>query len=156
MAFDYKPGLQAQAGFKTNASDPQDAVTPVKPVDHPVVATISVTSAGVEVPGGTAGAPVIVQQTSMTPTAGSKLDGTVTNASGGFFLAADPTRKPGDVQGQNTSSTATIAFEEFNGTAVINTTYTVPPLQTFSITTNNRVNFISSAATSPVAITKIV
>lgn len=114
--------------------------------------------------GGSLAAPLMVQSAATTvATAGTNLGGTVTTASGGFFLAADPTRKPGDVQGQNTGANP-IAFNEFNGTAVIGGTtaaptgdansYVVPPLGTFSITTNQRVNFVSLTGSSTVAITR--
>lgn len=85
-------------------------------------------------------------------TAGTDLSGNATTTSGGFNIPASSTRRPGDVQGQNVS-TSVIGFNEFNGTAAIGSpgTYTVQPGGTFSITTTNRVNFI--AATGPAAVT---
>lgn len=106
--------------------------------------------------GGTQGSPTVVQSTSATPTAGTNLSGTATTTSGGFSIAASSTRKPGDVQGQNISAVS-IGFNEFGGTAAIGTagTYTVPAGSTFSITTNNLVNFIAASGTAAITITSL-
>jgi hypothetical protein len=89
-------------------------------------------------------------------TAGTNLSGTVTTTSGGFNLAASATRKPGDVQGQNIGAN-NIGFNEFGGTAAIGTagTYTVVPGATFSITTNQLVNFIAATGNTAVTITGV-
>lgn len=97
-----------------------------------------------------------VQSTSNAPTAGTNLSGTATTTSGGFNLAALTTRKPGDVQGQNISAVS-IGFNEFGGTAAIGTagTYTVAAGGTFSITTNQLVNFIAASGTAAITITSV-
>lgn len=118
------------------------------------VATTLTSSTGTEI--GTAGSPLVTSGSGAAATAGTNLSGTVTAVSGAFNLPASATRKPGDVQGQNVSATLSLAFNEFNGTAALNTagSYTVGPGQTFSITTNNQVNFISTG-NCPVTITGI-
>ncbi len=89
-------------------------------------------------------------------TAGANLSGTATTASGAFNIPANAARKPGDVQGQNVGQN-TIGFNEFGGTAAIGSagTYTVPAGATFSITTNQLVNFIASGGNSAVTITSL-
>lgn len=84
------------------------------------------------------------------------LSGTVTTTSGQFSLPMDAYRRPGDLQGQNVG-TNNIGFNEFGGTATIGAagTWTVPPGQTFKITTNQRVNFVAANGDTPVTITRI-
>jgi|GEM_PF-6367130 len=91
---------------------------------------------------------------SFGPVSGSNLSGTATTTSGGFNIPANANRRPGDLQGQNVA-TVSIGFNEFNGTAAIGSagTYTVPAGATFSITTNQQVNFIAASGTAPVTIT---
>lgn len=161
MALTYQPDLQPQAGQIVSVADPDDAQTPIKKVRIPAVTVVD--ASGAQAAAGTAASPTVVQSTSMTPTAGTNLGGTVTTTSGGFSLAADATRKPGDVQGQNTGANP-IALNEFGGTAVIGGTaaaptgdansYVVLPIGTFSITTNRQVNFIALGGSSTVAITR--
>lgn len=90
------------------------------------------------------------------PTAGTNLSGIATTISGAYNIPADPLRHPGDVQGQNISP-VNIGFNEFGGTAVIGSTgtYTVPPGGTFTISTNQQVNFIAASGTAGVTVTGI-
>lgn len=98
----------------------------------------------------------VTTTSSGTATAGTNLSGTVTTTSGVFNLPALATRKPGDVQGQNIGAN-NIGFNEFGGTAAIGTagTYTVIPGATFSITTNQLVNFIAATGSTAVTITSV-
>lgn len=79
--------------------------------------------------------------------------GTATTTSGGLTVAANTSRK--SLVGQNLSA-VNIGFHEFNGTAVIGTagTYTVPAGGSFSISTQNAVNFIAASGTAAVTLTE--
>lgn len=86
------------------------------------------------------------------PTATNR-SGTATTTSGGLNVPANAARKT--LTGQNIS-TVVIGFNEFGGTAAIGTagTYTVPAGGSFSISTQNAVNFIAASGTAAVTMTE--
>lgn len=97
--------------------------------------------------------PLPVQTGALSATTNDR-SGTATTTSGAFFVAANTNRR--ELVGQNESTTLTIYFNEFNGTAAAATagSYTVPPLTGFRVSTKNRVNFVSPGGSAPVTMTE--
>ena len=85
--------------------------------------------------------------------AGTNRSGTATTTSGGLSVAANTARR--FLVGQNIGAN-NIGFNEFGGTAAIGTagTYTVPPGSSFSISTQNLVNFIAATGSTAVSMTE--
>lgn len=101
--------------------------------------------------GGAAASPTYV--VSGVAPAGTNRSGTATTTSGGLSVAANASRRA--LVGQNIS-TVNIGFNEFGGTAAIGTagTYTVPPGSSFSVATNQLVNFVAASGTAAVTMTE--
>lgn len=80
--------------------------------------------------------------------------GTLVGGTTGFSVPAKNNRYI--LQGQNVSN-ATIGYNEMGGTAAIGSpgTYTVPPLQSFNISTKNQINFVVASGTAAVTMTEI-
>jgi hypothetical protein len=80
--------------------------------------------------------------------------GTATTTSGGLTVPANDQRK--GLVGQNLSTTTNIGINEHGGVAAIGTagTFTVGPLATFQISTQNQINFVSASGNVPVTMTE--
>lgn len=104
--------------------------------------------------GGSSGLPEQPVAANPSINAGTNRSGTATTVSGGLTVPANANRKL--LVGQNVSA-VDIGFNEFGGAAAIGSpgTYTVPPRESFSISTTNAVNFIAASATAAVTMTEI-